>query len=247
MPSSQITRVAMLASACFATSALKKRHQPMEEGKPGLCACLNWQDVFESGLAQCGDGGELISQGRNLPADTEFCNAPPNSSLTGFYLNQPHEMCINFEKVSGPRKFLEGSWCYVSAACSDLRGGAKLTDKVNWKVCSGKDAKLSDLSPAQLFDLARQNGKSHTVMALMSYTWNEVKGLFPKPPSAKDVAERVAADLGLARVPDKEALTHKPAGHTISWKGQTWEVYPTSAVCVEGCEVEEKEEEVGAA
>mmetsp|Transcript_62163 Transcript_62163/g.144625 ORF Transcript_62163/g.144625 Transcript_62163/m.144625 type:complete len:239 (-) Transcript_62163:121-837(-) len=234
-----MARAVALASLCLTASALKtyqaEHSQPTEDGTPGTCTCLNWQDVFESGLAQCGDGAELISTGRNLPADTQFCNSAPNSTETGFYMNQPHEMCINFEKVNGPKKLMEGSWCYVSASCSELRGGSKLTEKVNWKLCSGKDPQLSQLSPAELFALAQKAGKSHIDMALMSYSWKEVRGLFPKPPSLKEIVEQVAGEMGWMS-PNKTALTRKQPEQTITWKGETWEVHPTKAVCVEGCE-----------
>mmetsp|Transcript_86793 Transcript_86793/g.201963 ORF Transcript_86793/g.201963 Transcript_86793/m.201963 type:complete len:237 (+) Transcript_86793:96-806(+) len=230
-------RSILIACLCLGVGALRTKEdshlQPMDESRPGACACLNWQDVFESGLAQCGDGGELISTGRNLPADKEFCNSQTGSA---FYLNQNHEMCINFEKVSGPRKVIDGSWCYVAASCSELRGGSKLTDKVNWKICSGKDPQLSKLPPAKLFEIGHNSGKSLTMMALMAYTWNEVKGLLPRPPTAKEVVQLVAGEVGLIPVPNKTALTRKQPENTITWKGQTWEVHPTKALCVEGCE-----------
>mmetsp|Transcript_29098 Transcript_29098/g.67692 ORF Transcript_29098/g.67692 Transcript_29098/m.67692 type:complete len:226 (+) Transcript_29098:68-745(+) len=200
--------------------------------KPGACACLNWNDVYSQEIAECGDAGELIVQGRNLLKDTEFCGGE-----AAFFKNQSHEYCINFEKVRGPQRLLPGAWCYVSASCHQLRGGSVVNSRVHWKICTpGKDPVLGDLEPAKLFGLARENGKNHRDTALMAYSWKEVKGMFPKQPTLTDMAMSLAGQVGMMKTSNnKTALTVKRAENTIEYKGQIWEVMPTRAVCLEGC------------
>lgn len=227
----------VLVASCLGFSAAVQREIAAVQRPiiPGACHCMNWRSVYENGLAKCGDGAELISTGRNLPADQDFCNdAPGAPNGTAFYLNQDHEYCISFEKVKGPNKLVDGAWCYVSAACDQINGGSLANKKLKWKKCyHNQDAFLSEVEPKELFRLAQNSGKSNNIMALMAYSWGEVKGMFPKQPT--NMKEMVAQLLESKS--NKTALSRKRATHTITWKGQVWDVTPTRAVCVEGCPV----------
>mmetsp|Transcript_6120 Transcript_6120/g.18173 ORF Transcript_6120/g.18173 Transcript_6120/m.18173 type:complete len:264 (+) Transcript_6120:64-855(+) len=200
------------------------------------CACMNWRHVYESGLAQCGDGGEtVLLPNRQLFRDREFCR-DQNGRIDGaFYPNQDHELCINFEKAHAPHKKYPGSWCYVAATCNKLNLGTRLSNKINFKTClNDRDGLLSQLPPSKLFRMAKEHNLNHTLVALMAYSWPEVEGIFPRKPSVREVIE-LMADKSLRGTGAKTMLSRKAATQTISVQGQTWEVKASMAVCVEGC------------
>lgn len=54
----------------------------------------------------------------------EFCN--------GFYLSLNTNRCVNQKQTFPPQGT---TWCYVSADCKSLNGGASVNDRASWKTC----------------------------------------------------------------------------------------------------------------
>mmetsp|Transcript_69203 Transcript_69203/g.202645 ORF Transcript_69203/g.202645 Transcript_69203/m.202645 type:complete len:224 (+) Transcript_69203:73-744(+) len=195
------------------------------------CSCLNWKEVYDSGLAKCGDGMELSLADNDFEKDKDMCRDLPGVPGSAFYANQDHEYCMAMEKTTGPKKMRQGSWCYVSGGCHDIGQGSRASDKLKWRPCTRQDRKIEQLAPSELFELAQKNNKSNMDFALMAYDWAEVRGFFPKPITLQQRLQQAA--LGLNRT----VLTKPSSEHIMKWKDEIWEVHHSKAVCVEGCPI----------
>jgi len=130
--------------------------EPEAEGIPKAstshtCQCLNWKDAYTSGAASCGQGLENLPvsstsdvMGNRLAIQTDIC--------TDFYEKLDHNHCVKLD-LDLRRERRSDQWCYVSAECGSLNGGAAIRGRaVSWKVCSEDDtsaAHQGDSSDAQ--------------------------------------------------------------------------------------------------
>mmetsp|Transcript_27565 Transcript_27565/g.62743 ORF Transcript_27565/g.62743 Transcript_27565/m.62743 type:complete len:243 (-) Transcript_27565:111-839(-) len=242
--------MALVKAAAFASllsgAVALRRHQEVQHEEYVVdksCACKNWQEVYDTGLAKCGDGMELQSVWNDASKDEEFlCRDQPGAVNSSFFAKQDHEYCINAEMALRPNtKVLSQkgyAWCYVSPSCHELGVGKKVNSGISWKACTTKETSLSSLEPGDLFDLAQKLGKNNIMFARMAYTWAQVRGLFPKPDTVEskiqELMQKVTSkSLGL----NKTVLKKDTTEHLLKYEGQIWEVYPTRAVCVEGCPI----------
>jgi len=227
------------ATLCLGLGATALR---FDETKPrpspnpplGMCACRNWNLVYKK-YAPCGKGAEFWEKGVDhaalLAKDTELCKTPQGSGKTPFFLGQNHNLCIPFERVNGPSKNIEGSWCYVYSECVE-NGGKQVSDFAAWKPCKEEDAQMQDLEPDELFAVAQKGNQSIVDMALRVYSWEEVKDVF-------EVANTGAVEL--AAESDSAVVTanyvRKKSGGRITVRGVTWEVDAKSNTgrCIKNC------------
>lgn len=156
-----------------------------DEAEP--CRCLEWRRAYESGLVACGDGPELrelealmqrnfssaelarfklsmlIAPGKMIMIHPvyEFCSA-------GFQ-KFSHRRCVNTRMGKTASVPGNSTWCYVSGACQDLRGGQELLPAapfigggqgVSWKFCEEPmDASLHSVPPRELLSNATRWAK----------------------------------------------------------------------------------------
>lgn len=143
--------------------------------KDRSCKCLNWAEVYENKGVVCGQALEFLFTRASAGAQrASTVMVASDSRLAAMRATPLGQLCKNFfERYSGNQcvgqmrdlrpadadKWYSGSWCYVSADCQDLRGGAKVPGTVvSWKGCEkGKDVALRDLTPDELIDVSAEN------------------------------------------------------------------------------------------
>mmetsp|Transcript_101268 Transcript_101268/g.287144 ORF Transcript_101268/g.287144 Transcript_101268/m.287144 type:complete len:253 (-) Transcript_101268:106-864(-) len=113
------------------------------------CKCKNWKEVYDSKLAACGDGLEIMTTpGDGVPVMYRTTEATKTIVCQRFYQKLNLDMCVNRNVGKD-----EGTWCYVDKTCNRLHGGQQLGN-LSWKMCGRGDASLRDQTPDKLFNLA---------------------------------------------------------------------------------------------
>lgn len=206
------------------------------------CACLNFAEVYRTGMAKCGDGmelndPELYETDKNavpLPPrlkDGDYCqdwNPPFSKKPPGscFFPKQDHTMCVKTLKAKGPEpKPIPDTWCYVKASCQSLNGGRHVNSLTSLKICGDSDPKLGDLPPAQLFAMVKAYGTDEQTTALLAYPWRGPKEL---------KGEMYFSDItgpGTYVGASKKFDTFKVIGGNQT----VWEIHD-EAICVAHCE-----------
>mmetsp|Transcript_29565 Transcript_29565/g.79851 ORF Transcript_29565/g.79851 Transcript_29565/m.79851 type:complete len:298 (-) Transcript_29565:101-994(-) len=187
----------LLAAACpqFAgavrlgglPSAYAEYLPPLPDAPGTECTCKAWEGVYSSGMAECGQGMEVVTTISMGQAKEEAlkhdkgCYVYPK--LKANFCMKAQQGAHLYGKQDGKYDF---TWCYVSHACKKLGGGMKVNNRVSWKTCvEGEDTRYGDLPPAKLLAHAEAAGlkEDPSVMALMSYpyihaTWLQVQSFF---------------------------------------------------------------------
>lgn len=110
----------------------------------------------------------------------EFCDR--------FYQHIDDSFCVNVDFNFQPGNWTAGQWCYVSSACSDLRGGERVEGTgLAWKLCAGADSLLRSRSPRELDRVREEQNLDLGLAAKFAYPvwpherWPAVAQLFLNP------------------------------------------------------------------
>lgn len=158
------------ASLLQVAHSVQHRAEVTQPAADGACGCLSWNDVYNQSLAQCGQGLETYTYGRQVgqgASSGHWCDG------VALYPRRSDNFCTKVLQASPlphePEHFQDGTWCYVSAACAELHGGAPVNTMVSWKACQSTDGRLADLQPQALISLAAARGVDIGLLTQMSY------------------------------------------------------------------------------
>lgn len=118
--------------------------QEVEASANAECRCLNWKDTYSSGLVNCGQGREHAPA--FFTADPSWQQALPFINFDicrDFYERLDHNNCVKLAPETNENGRSD-EWCYVSAECTNLSGGAPVEGlwgpAVSWKICDEESA-----------------------------------------------------------------------------------------------------------
>mmetsp|Transcript_65700 Transcript_65700/g.186476 ORF Transcript_65700/g.186476 Transcript_65700/m.186476 type:complete len:341 (-) Transcript_65700:194-1216(-) len=177
------TALALLLAAAAPAAARKRGFLQRDYS---ACDCLNWQAVYERGLATCGMGRELAgpmyAANGTVPSDSVRL-MQHEVYCSGFFMRLRENFCVNVLGSTDPL-YMYRMWCYVSSECSS---GMETIGKtqVKWKTCDlGLDSSLAEMEPEELHDWAYDNNLDMALAVKLAYPvergamWPEMKRLF---------------------------------------------------------------------
>lgn len=210
------------------------------------CECLPWNKVYKYGGVKCGSGFEFFGYAHGSGAhrepgvdgmynDQELCRDIPGHPGTTTFLWQHHNYCVK-KDVKGS---YEEAWCYVSAECNKLQGGAKVVgdagDLFAYKEClATDDGLLSDRSPKELARLAQQDP------SVPKYAWKFIANLaYSHLEGRLKESDPLGFELKLkqAATRDEPVKYLDDRGNLFAWKGKQGVVFGESGwtLCLRDC------------
>eukprot|EP00747_Dinoflagellata_sp_TGD_P023828 gnl/TRDRNA2_/TRDRNA2_130106_c1_seq1.p1 gnl/TRDRNA2_/TRDRNA2_130106_c1~~gnl/TRDRNA2_/TRDRNA2_130106_c1_seq1.p1 ORF type:complete len:355 (+),score=61.91 gnl/TRDRNA2_/TRDRNA2_130106_c1_seq1:36-1067(+) len=175
-----------VAPAARPSNFAAKCHSAAEVEAAKACECIPWQQAYLHHGVQCGQGLELVERpdlSKPLAANdrafkelvsentTQDANSLYSTRCSGFFHRINASTCVNQQFKTGSVESDPGSWCYVSAKCTQLNGGAAVpgTD-VSVKACEkDKDIRMRDLSPGDLLHFALNHDLDPSAAANAAY------------------------------------------------------------------------------
>lgn len=135
---------------------------------PRSCVCKNWMQTYQSGAVTCGQGPEFYFKTGSTKGSTYQgpINALNISICKQFYEVLNFNKCVNLNMGKD-----KGQWCYVDAACQDLRHGEPVQGtNLSWKKCEqGPDDRLRDFPVRALETIAIEHDVDLGLLHKMSY------------------------------------------------------------------------------
>lgn len=173
--------------------------------------------------------------------DVEDCGSFPGIPNSSFYQHQRHSYCMKASNYAEPGSFLhKASWCYVSAQCRSLNGGARINNAVSWKACQeDQDKFLGELAVpdlCKLEDMLHPAGKTYggcqmaafKAYPLSSWGWES------------SLARQAFALKKAAKQPTRYWKEEKKDAAVVQQHGRRYEIYGdfrdgSDYKCVSGC------------
>jgi len=157
-------------------------YYPRDETDP--CACLEWQEVYSTFLAHCGDGYEYfpaIQKGVPKEAAPKYLE---QSFCKDFFQKLDDNECVNMVHDNTQNMWYSGkTWCWVPKGCPmvseeayDYRVHAKV------KFCSPGDLALGHFLPSELEAYSQDHDLDIGLLSKFAYPvehsfrWNDFKG-----------------------------------------------------------------------
>jgi len=213
------TRLILLLLPCGCVLSVRLHAQE-------ACPCLNFKTAYDKKLVGCGAANEKTSEEWACEWFGAGMISPDSPGIVGVgknFLKHDHSYCVEIQRNDGRTpKTKEGTWCYVSASCTELNGGQKVNDFVSWKNCTQADRALGDMRPAELYAFAKKTGLDFQDIFMMAYKW-----VGPHDGNIMSMA---------VQEPHKPILgaSPKPDTFAVRYMNEVWEVNDNVA-CVKGC------------
>lgn len=190
-----------VAAALFASGDAVTLRPPTDK-----CACLPWKDVYRNTGAvnsvrpiTCGEGAEFSYEITRSGRPWRIVTKDPTGDevCSQFYKRLPGNACMNANFTITDTDALEQrQWCWVSAGCHFLNGGAVPLEKwknltlpemqtlVGWKYCTAcEDELMAEKTVEELQNLQAAADLDLALLVKMSYptfnneTWAHSKGM----------------------------------------------------------------------
>jgi len=237
----------------------------LRTGKDDHCGCLTWKDVYKNNRSSCGaalefatmsqwkngaEDGHLVDPNAGFPSTAQaFIDSKDNESASEmlkynycfkWFANIESNACVKVAPTNDESKWYGKSWCYVSAECQSLNGGARVNgisgQTLGAKICSStEDTVLGDMSINDLTSWHRTSIKNQNSMEGVSFA---LTAKMSWPYMGENLNTISDKDLAAARAKEKPLLydlTDQNSGKRLIVGSKAYILDYEKAICISNC------------